>query len=154
MTEKKMKAIVVSGFPGVGKTHYFQSTNSGTLDSDSSNFSWIKPGVRNPDFPRNYMNHIKENLDNVDLIFVSSHKDVRTALVEHGIDFIMAYPNIDLKEEYLKRFMDRGDGDGFITFIGENWNSFIEDIKNQKSCKFIELQSGQFLIDGFIKYLE
>ena len=30
------------------------------LDSDSSLFSWIEKGVRHPDFPDNYIKHIKE----------------------------------------------------------------------------------------------
>lgn len=56
------------------------------LDSDSSNFSWVKDEngnntkERNPEFPKNYIEHIKSNIGKVDVIFVSSHKVVREAL--------------------------------------------------------------------------
>jgi len=85
--------LVVSGFPGVGKTHYFLTESSHTIvDSDSSSYSWLRPGVRNPGFPRNYIDQIKSLLGKCDVILVSSHKDVRDALVDQGILFTLVYP--------------------------------------------------------------
>jgi len=71
-----MKLKVYSAFPGTGKTTYFNNTYKNVLDSDSSKFD-------KADFPSNYIEHIKRNLedDTVEKIMVSSHKDVRDALV-------------------------------------------------------------------------
>ena len=68
--ENKKKTYVISAFPGCGKSWCFNNLQDKykMLDSDSSNFSWAygeegqKLG-RNPDFPQNYISHIKENLN-------------------------------------------------------------------------------------------
>jgi hypothetical protein len=73
---------VISAFPGCGKTHLFKThKNKIILDSDSSTFD-------KKYFPQNYIKHIKENIGKVDIILVSSHSDVRSALVNENIDFI------------------------------------------------------------------
>lgn len=140
---------VISGFPGVGKSVLFRSDGYNSLDSDSSMFSWIEEGVRHPDFPNNYMNHIKENIGKVDYIFVSSHDIVRDALKENNIEYILVYPSIDLKDEYIKRYTDRGNNEGFINFIGANWDKFITDIEKETFPKLIELGSHEYLSDVF-----
>jgi len=124
------KAIIISGFPGIGKTHFSENNKKYKIsDSDSSKFSWLEEGIRDPDFPNNYMEHIKENLDKYDIIFVSSHKTVRDALLKHKFTFTMVYPDISLKEEYLERYRKRGNDKWFIQMISENWDSFIKDIE-------------------------
>ena len=69
-----MKAKVISAFPGCGKTTYYKTwwkhkdnvwkdktVGEVILDSDSSEFSWIKDEngnntkERNQDFPNNYI---------------------------------------------------------------------------------------------------
>ena len=107
------------------------------LDSDSSLFSWIydengnKTDVRNPDFPNNYIQHIKEHLETEDAIFVSSHKVVRDALREAGIEYYLIYPNRSRKVEWMQRFKDRGNDEAFIKFQEEHWDEFISDMENE-----------------------
>ena len=97
-------AIIVCGFPGGGKTHcYIQKGGPAFLDSDSSKFSWIKPGVRNNSFPWNYINYIQDNLDCSEMIFISTHKEVRNALRIREIPFTLVYPEASLREEYMQR---------------------------------------------------
>lgn len=147
-----MQTKVIAAFPGTGKTYYFQNHNN-CLDSDSSDYSWIKDSDgkntkdRNPDFPINYIQHIKDNIGKVEFIFVSSHDVVRDALVASGIEFTFIYPNIDLKDEYIERFKHRGSPDGFINLLDKNWNNWIESCGVQLNCKHIELESSQFISD-------
>ncbi|MCH7928756.1 MAG: hypothetical protein IID03_12385, partial [Candidatus Dadabacteria bacterium] len=93
--------LVISAFPATGKSYFKNRVGKNVLDSDSSKFSWLKKGVRHPDFPDNYIQHIKDNLGKVDIILVSSHKIVREALVKNGIQFVLMYPNRKLKYEYV-----------------------------------------------------
>jgi len=136
---------IVSGFPGIGKTYYKQNSNLNIIDSDSSKFSWIEKGVRHPNFPQNYIDHIKNNIGKVDIILISSHKIVRDALVNNNINFTLIFPERHLKEEYIKRFKTRGSDQEFINMLECNWNSFIDDMNNQKKCKSVKLKSGEFL---------
>ena len=118
-----MNTKVISGFPGVGKSYLFNNTDLKVLDSDSSNFSWIKDSEgrntkeRNPDFPQNYIDHIKKNIGKVDIILTSSHDVVRKALKESCIDYILVHPNIRAKEEYIERYTQRGNDESFIKMI-------------------------------------
>lgn len=137
---------VISGFPGIGKTVFCQSSERG-LDSDSSQFSWLSEGVRHPDFPTNYMDHIEKNIGKVDCILVSSHDIVRDALRERGIDYTLVYPSVELRDEYLSRYTDRGSPEGFIKFIGDNWDRFIAAIESETFPELVKLEEGQYLSD-------
>jgi hypothetical protein len=136
---------VISGFPGIGKSVLTKQSNLTVLDSDSSQFSWIEKGVRNPDFPNNYMNHIKENIGKADYILVSSHDNVRQALKDNQIDYTIVYPSVDLKDEYMDRYAGRGNDEKFINFIGTNWDKFLSDIQEDSYPKHVCLSKGQFL---------
>lgn len=102
--------IIISAFPACGKSYMYNNYNGkpySMLDSDSSKFSWIyengiKTDKRNPNFIADYMNHIKENIGKVDVIFVSSHAGVRKALRENNLKYIMVYPSLDMKDEIEK----------------------------------------------------
>lgn len=131
---------LVSAFPATGKSHYYENTSLDVLDSDSSKFDKTK-------FPQNYIEHIKNNLGKVDIIFISSHKPVRDALVNEGLEFTLIYPNIDLKDEYMERYKNRGNSQSFIDLLDTNWNNWIVELSNQEGCEKIELQQGQYISD-------
>lgn len=88
--KKYYKTYVISAFPAYGKSYCFKKYQDKftILDSDSSEFSWIKDRngnntkERNANFPQNYITHIKNNIGKVDIIFVSSHETVRKALFD------------------------------------------------------------------------
>jgi hypothetical protein len=98
----------------------FIKLGSKVSDSDSSLFSKLSNGEKNPDFPNNYIQHIKSLINEKDFIFVSSHKEVREALKANNIPFILIYPNKDLLSEYLIRYTERGNENSFIDFIRKN----------------------------------
>ena len=155
-----MTAKIISAFPACGKTTYYKKwsqyshenvwriRNNGEqvynnlglpcgqkiLDSDSSEFSWVKDeygnntSVRNPKFPQNYIDHIKEKMLTEDIIFVSSHEVVRDALKQSGIPYHIFYPKKEQKERWVCRFRERGNDEKFILFISDNWDKFINDI--------------------------
>jgi hypothetical protein len=133
--------IIISAFPGCGKSHLFRNKgDKKILDSDSSKFDKSQ-------FPQNYIEHIKSNIGLADMILVSSHKEVRDALVDNGIEFTLVYPNKDIKDEYIQRYIDRGNEDKFVELLKNNWNIWIPELEQQSDCDKIELNSGQYLSD-------
>ena len=128
---------IIAAFPGTGKSFYHNNNKETSLDSDSSNFSWIyvnNQKVRNHDFPNNYINHIKENIGKYNYIFVSSHKEVRQALIQNSLFFYLLFPTIDAKQIYIQRYINRNSDKSFIELIENNWESWIEDCTNQINC--------------------
>jgi len=138
-----IKTRIISAFPGTGKTTYHKKHPDTTLDSDSSNFSWVTENgekIRNPDFPANYIEHIKENIGKYEFIFVSSHKEVRDALKENCLFFYLIYPYKDKKEIYLQRYKDRGNQEAFIELLDKNWDAWIRDCQFEiYGCSNVEL---------------
>lgn len=143
-----METTIISAFPACGKSTYFNNWKKGftytnldslVLDSDSSEFSWIKDDEgnntkeRNPNFPNNYIEHIKENIGKAEIIFVSSHKVVRDALKDNNIKYVLVFPKNTKKskEEYLRRFKERGNDEKFIEFITNNWDNFIKEMEEE-----------------------
>lgn len=142
------KTKVISGFPGVGKSTLTKNaTDKVMLDSDSSQYSWLEPGVRHPDFPNNYMERIKENIGKVDYIFVSSHDVVREALAANLIPYTIVYPGKELKQEYIQRYIDRGNNEGFVSLLEEKYEEFIESIEKEAYPHLVPLKSGEYLED-------
>lgn len=138
---------IISGFPAVGKSVLTEQSNLIVLDSDSSSYSWIRKGERHPNFPNNYINHIKENIGKADYILVSSHDNVREALEENDIAYTLVYPSVELKDEYMNRYKSRGSEESFIAFINSNWNDFIESIEEETHPTLFKLEVNQFLSD-------
>jgi hypothetical protein len=134
-----VETLVVSAFPGCGKSHLFRNKGEKKiLDSDSSTFDKSQ-------FPQNYIEHIKSNIGEVDIILVSSHKEVRDALVNESINFTLVYPRKDIKDEYIQRYIDRGNDGKFVELLKQNWDNWTDELENQEGCEKIELESGQYL---------
>lgn len=146
-----LKPRIISGFPGVGKTTLFnECKNIKITDSDSSMFSWLEPGVRNPEFPNNYIEHIKKCMEEYDLILVSSHKVVRDALREHGLEYEIFYPSVEDKEIYIRRYMERGNDSNFIKLVEQNWESWIKEIDEEIFPTKWKMRGNLFLRDRFV----
>ena len=145
------KTRVISGFPGVGKSTLFRSLRHlehvTVLDSDSSKFSWENEAerIRHPQWPANYIDHIRENLRKADIILVSSHEVVRDALVKAGIEFELVYPGPEMKAEYIKRYVDRGNNPKFVEMLETNYDTWIAELMNQTGCTHLVLGPGQYL---------
>lgn len=142
-----MNTKIYSVFPACGKTWLYEHQedyNLKILDSDSSQFSWIYVNsdgcedskenaigrFRNPDFPNNYIKHVKDNLGKYDCIFVSSHASVREALDKEGIDFTIVYPESDCKAEWVGRcyIREQNDESGCgAEVIYNNWEQWISE---------------------------
>ena len=134
-----VETLVVSAFPGCGKSHLFRNKGEKKiLDSDSSTFDKSQ-------FPQNYIEHIKSNIGKVDIILVSSHKEVRDSLVSESINFTLVYPSKDIKDEYIQRYIDRGNDGKFVELLKQNWDNWIDELENQEGCEKIKLESGQYL---------
>lgn len=118
----KQYATVISAFPGTGKSYFFQKFKDKVEihDSDSSTFD-------KDNFPENYLEHIKALMTtDKKTILVSSHEEVRNALVENGIKFYLIYPDKALKDEYIERYKERGSDESFIKMMEDKFEEFVD----------------------------
>lgn len=157
----KNKTTVVCGFPGIGKSFLFYNKISlipkshqqtQIYDSDSSKFSWISEGIRHPDFPNNYVQYIK-TLNGI--VFCSTHENVRQSLADNHINYIIVYPSIDCKDEYIQRYIKRSSPPAFIRLLDENYYQWVNDLENtcHANCLKVELSSGKTLTDAYMQVI-
>jgi hypothetical protein len=120
-----MHTTIVAAFPGSGKTHWHLTDPDNTADSDSSSFSWIDTAsgrTRNPEFPGNYIKHIKSLIGTKEIIFISTHAQVIEAMLAHEIEFINVLPERESKEIYMEKYRVRGSDSSFIELVSNNWD--------------------------------
>lgn len=147
-----MKTKIICAFPGTGKTS-FQSNHTSklrVLDLDSNQFTnGHSPNgqTKSDNFPHNYIKNIEQHLGKVDILFVSIHKQVLEELDTKNIPYALVYPNHNLKQEYLKRFSDRGDNQEFINLISKYWETNLNYLKSKKNHPNIILKSNQYISD-------
>ncbi len=146
-TVKYRNTLLIAAFPGTGKSHLFRNPGDKiVLDSDSSTFD-------KSDFPANYIRHIKENMGKADIICISSHKEVREALVDAGLHFLLVYPNISLKDEYVERYVERGSPQGFVDLISKNWDTWVSECGEQPNCDKMVLEHGEYISNHEYKHV-
>jgi len=149
-----MRTKIISAFPGTGKSYYYNKHKDSCIDSDSSEFSWVKDKdgnntkERNPNFPQNYIDHIKNNIGKYEYIFVSSHKDVRDSLKDNCIFYYLFYPDRSRKDEFLERYVQRGSPETFVKLIDVNWDNWINEcFLDITGCKSICIRGSSNLED-------
>lgn len=162
-----MNTKIYSIFPACGKTWLYKHQEDyglKILDSDSSKFSWVEVDdgnngwrkERNPDFPNNYIKHIKENMGKYDCIFVSSHKAVREALDKAGIEFTLVYPNYSdrCRAEWVGRCFIRekeGESGCSAEVLYNNWDQWIIDCMDDGfGREELILDSDEYLNQFFV----
>lgn len=116
-----MAGIIICGFPGIGKSA-ISNTIPGVVDLESTPFN------KNWDVYSDVALHMKEKGSTV---LVSSHKELREMFREKHIDYVFVVPSRSLKDEYMRRYKQRGNNKEFINFISENWNSFTYPLKGE-----------------------
>jgi len=152
-----MRTKIISAFPGMGKTYYYNAHKDICLDSDSSEFSWVIDNgvrVRNPDFPNNYIKHIKENIGKYKYIFVSSHKEVREALLDNCIFFYLIFPQENFKENFIQRYIDRGSPKEFIELVSKNWELWIGELLEYNHIEGVKTLWHAFSIEREIRHMK
>lgn len=150
---------IISSFPGTGKSTAAKLLPGVVIDLESSDFHWMDPKaetkIENPEWPKNYINTIRalafeseSHPDYKDLLYVliSGHREVLEQLDLLGINYAVSFPSLDSKEEYLQRYIDRGNTEDFIKKLGANYENFIRDLRSHGKPE-IELGAGEYLFD-------
>lgn len=138
--------IVIAAMPCLSKTTYC-SKHEDSKDLESSLYSRKQDNTRNEEFPGNYINMLKWHLvnNNWKYIFTACHKVVRDAMKADNIKFYILYPAVERKEEILNLCRERGNSEEFINMLSANWETWIEEIKQEENA--YELAAGEFISD-------
>lgn len=149
--DDKHRAIIISGFCAIGKTHF--SSNKDWLqrdlemdvyDLDSSAYS-SKPG-----FPENYVAEIRRLAEKPCTILISTHRGLPTQLAKEGYYVALVYPGDgpEAKKEWLRRLEEReeaGKDSRLYKITDENWDLWYERTAGEEITSKWTLSNDQYL---------
>lgn len=136
--------MIIAGFLGVGKSSLERAYPRAFKDIDSSLHAYLKDGTKNPNFIRDYFEHIKQESGNYHIL-TSTHVELLELFKKHDMEYVVVIPDIDLKDVYIERYKARGNTDDFIQKLYNNWEFWISRLMKENDV--IVLKENQNLID-------
>lgn len=127
---------IYSAFCGTGKSYL-----SKELENSIEIECWKYEDIS---FPKNIIADIKQQIGKKEYIFISTNPIVLKELYKDNIKFILIYPDIKLKREYMKRYIDRGSSNDFIKTLDTNWDMWIEELSKLNYDKIV-LNENEFI---------
>lgn len=150
---KKITGLIICGFPGVGKSTA-ERMRKDVADVESTGFHWkvdengFLTHDENENWVSDYVDHIKDMASQYGYpyILVSSHKKVREEMDERGVPYVVVVPDKGLRDEYLIRYIMRGDIQSFIKTVYRHWYEWLDEIE-ASDAPVVHLSAGQTMTD-------
>lgn len=141
-----MQNIIISGFSGIGKSTASRLDSSRIVDFESSHYSKLEDGSRNPEWPSNYVDAIaKEYMEGENkVILTSCHSEVRELFHAYELPFLIVVPNITCRNEYMIRWFSRGSSVKFMADMYKNWFTYVNSCVND-GAPCIILEKDEYL---------
>ena len=136
----KIDNIVYAAFCGTGKSYLCNNFPEDYKEIECWDY-------RNGDFPNNYVKEVIKMMGKIKILFISTDPVILREINKLDIKIHLVYPENELRNEYLDRYIDRDNSYDFIGTMMKNWNIWINELKEQTYCQHIVLKSGQYLQD-------
>lgn len=101
-------------------------------------------------YPDNYVQDVLQNIGKYKYLFIATEPSQLKLLHDKGVEICLIYPENELREEYLQRYIDRDSPYDFIGVFMKHWDEWLDELKDQR-YKQIILNSGEYLKDGIDK---
>lgn len=132
--------VLCAAWCGTGKTYVCDKTNVKACEIEY--WKYKDNGLQ-----KEYLQDIKSQIGKVDYIFISTDPDGLKLLNEEGYDITLVYPENELRNEYLDRYIDRDSPYDFIGTFMKHWHIWLDELKQQDYCNHVVLKSGEYLRD-------
>ena len=159
------KAVIISGFGGVGKTTLAKKYKN-VIDLESSPFKYDYLNVKkidyeklkgkknrtlNKNWPQNYIKAIEKATSEYDIVCVRYNADEKIDFYDtFGLNYIVCYPTKSAYKKYIKRFEERGNSKEWIEKNKIYYEISYRRCKNFKGKKIL-LHEDETLEDALIK---
>lgn len=158
------KPLIIAGFAGIGKTTLANKYKN-VIDLESSIYRWDNTGLEdipveqrkgtkrkeNPNWPNNYIEEIKKQRLNYDIILVWIHPNTLKIYDENDIDYVLCFPEKSAIKIYEERYKKRGNNKEYISKIVDTYDDSFEEF-NKMQVPQIILQGDETLEDYLIKH--
>jgi hypothetical protein len=151
--------MIIAAYAGCGKTTFATIIGDSAVDLHCVTYKYYldedtnkgEAGKANPDnemhhdWPNNYILAIKNVTFEYKYVLIPSDFRVLALLADEGIPYILIYPSRECRDEYLQRYIERGNTKNFISIFYDDWDWFIDRLETDKYGKHIVLQPHEFL---------
>lgn len=151
------RGIVIAGYAGIGKTTFCLNQKSAIdLEVVTSKYK-IPKGYKytekdkasdkfeyNWNWREEYIKSVLTSMNKYKFTVIPSDTLVVEKLIKLGVNIILVYPSIQLKDEYKKRYLSRGNTENFLEVFIDGWDNMLKPLNNIKCTKLI-LNSEEYL---------
>ena len=135
-----METTIVAAWPGSGKTTLCRNNPKTYAEIECWEY-------RKGDFPCNYVQDVLKAVGETKYLFISIDPVVSKELNKMGIEIQLVYPENQLKEEYHRRYKERGSNLEFIDAYDRYSDVWLDDVKELDYGNHTVLQKGEYLED-------
>ena len=160
-----MIIMIIAAFAGTGKTTLAKQCPDEFTDficmpykydlpecGDESEACKANPdNIMSDDWPYNYVAAIEAEMNGTRHLIIPSDVFVLMMLRAKNIPYVLCYPKREAKEEYRRRFIERGSTQEFIDIFIGRWDQFIDSFEQDDYGKHIILEPNAYLSDVFGK---
>lgn len=132
--------MLISGFPGVGKTRASQ-TFKAMVDLDNIQY------MNREKYPYCYIYDAVQLSKQGYIVLMSQELEIVELISLSGEEYMIVCPDISLKNEYMIRYLKRGNINSWIDAVMKNWETHLNELKTYPKENIVVLQSGQYLSD-------
>lgn len=131
--------MIISAFCGTGKTYLVDNSDRDLIELECWKYD-KEPSV----FPANFVEDVKLHYGKR-TIFISTNQVVLEELLNQYFDITLVYPEITLKDEYMRRLIERGSPADFIQMLSTHWYGWLKEVATNNRCRHFVLASGQYI---------
>jgi hypothetical protein len=143
----RKSAIVIAGFPGIGKSWFIETRAKGKRVADLEPSSFKCGKDQSGYWPSNYLTAVRQAMAESDIVLIATYPEIITTLVVEGVALIIVYPDSSQSVEYEQRYRARGNHERIIEILIKNFKSNVENLVALDGCKHVVLKPGQYLSD-------
>lgn len=142
--------IIVSSFIGCGR-EYFKNTYGDKIkifDAIDEVPITDVDGKINADLLDGYINKVMSVVDDNNIVFIESSKEVREAFNERNVDYDVFYPSVDRRGEFIENQVRKRTAPKVIQTLDSNFDKWVKEIDNDDSenCyKHKLVNKGEFI---------
>lgn len=158
------KPLIIAGFAGIGKTTLANKYKN-VIDLESSIYRWDNTGLEdipveerkgtirkeNVKWPNNYIEEIKKQSLNYDIILVWIHPDILDLYDENNIEYVLCYPDKNSLKIYEQRYKERGNNEEYIKRVINTYDMRLNQLK-EKNVPQIILRGSETLEDYLLNH--
>jgi len=154
--------MIIAAYAGCGKTTFVSKTWD-SIDLVCVPYKYIVPDdfpseqaesakaaygyPLNPRWPENYISAVLTAYHRYQYVLIPTVLPVLRALQRFQTPYILCYPERSARQEYKRRFRERGNTEAFESVFIGHWDDYLDQFEQDDYGKHLVLKEDEYLLD-------